>query len=386
MIKIPVLAFCLTASVCFQAAAAPSNVILHYAGFAVSGEDADESKSFPYTHDLLSQRGSTDVDLQKELNRRVKDVISDHFSLTGDKSQSSKSGDSLAVAFVLTWENFAQEKVRPNYKITADLRAEVLIFDYQAMKVVAAVPFGVQSRDVLPQAPTEDDKKAIFRAMYIGDSHNIFDLFVKTLKSADIKMSYGAYTQLVGIDFDDNAQSQIKNLGVDLDQVREFIAGAFDASLSSNAAISVLPFIKGQAIGGTMAARFENGDVYNLTLPSPDFPIWLTVRGFKKVVLDSNAVETGLAYASYYRITIGRPLSETPYLASNFKYAVSKVVPKSVDDTDDWAAYQESILSFLDGFTRQLNSQDSRWLKQWSEDQDVQPQLAAAGQALLKCK
>ena len=170
--------------------------------------------------------------------------------------------------------------------MTADVRAEALIFDFIAKKVIGAVPFGVERRDVLPAAPSAIEVQNEFHQIFFGQQHNIFDGFVTVLSSVDIKSSYGAYTQLVKVDIQDNAENFIRTVGVDASQTRAFVAGAFDSSLSTNAEIPVLPFVVGQAIGGAMAARFANGDVYNLSLPTPDFPITLTLRGFKKVVVD----------------------------------------------------------------------------------------------------
>ena len=139
-------------------------------------------------------------------------ITSTKFDLTGSLGN-TKAGDALAVAFVVTWENLAQEKVDSKFKVTADVRAEVLIFDFLAKKVIAAGPFGVERRDVLPTAPSSVDIQNEFREIYFGQQHNIFDGFVTALRSVDIKASYGAYTQLVKIDVEDNAKSLMRKYG-----------------------------------------------------------------------------------------------------------------------------------------------------------------------------
>jgi hypothetical protein len=361
------------------AIAAPPGFVLHYAGYAWSGTAAAGTSSFPYSAALGVSA------LQQELNRRIVRVGSKEFTFSSELGN-TKSGDSLAVAFVLTWENAAQERVDSHYKVTADVRAEALIFDFEAKKVIAAIPFGVERRDVLPRPPSKEDLLDDFREIYFGRTHNIFDAFVNTLNSADIKPAYGAYTQLINVQFEDNARSVFSTLGADPNQVKSFVASAFDASLSTNASIPVLPFIAGQAIGGVMAARFANGDVFDFKLPRPDFPISLIVRGFKKVVVDSNAIETGLAYATFVHLTIAQPLRDAPYIDADFKYAVPKTVPRTVATTDDWTAFQESILALIDGLTRQLKKPDDGWTRQWADGPATGTQLAAAAEALARCR
>jgi hypothetical protein len=359
---------------------------LHYAGFAFAGEAGRAEKAFPNSFAL---NRSVDASGASTLDRQLKLLVDrtafEHFALTGDLGN-TKSGDALAVAFVLTWENLSQESIGREVKVTADLRAEALVFDFQAMKVIAAYPFGLQSRQVLAATPSPDDIREIFRKMYLGSGESIFDAFARVLKSTDIKRSYGAYVQVTSIDLEDKAAKLIATFNMDPDQIKGFIAETFDAALTKNVGIPVLPYTKGQAIGGKMSARFANGDVYNLTLPEPDFQIHLSVRGFKKVEVDSNQLETGFAYASYFKVGISQPLLAKAYLDADFKYAVTKVLPKAVEHPDDWGAYQESMLSLLDGLTRQLVSADDGWNEKWGGGSATRVQLVAAAQALARCR
>jgi hypothetical protein len=357
---------------------------LHYAGFAFSGEAGRIEQSFPNSVALNVSDDARGVSpLDRELGRLVAATKFDHVVLTGDLGN-TRTGDALAVAFVLTWENLAQEPVGREVKVVADLRGQALIFDFQSKKVVAAYPFGAQSRQVLPAVPSPDMARNLFRALYFGPG-NIFDAFIRVLKSTDIKHSYGAYAQVADVQIEDKAAQLLAAVPVVPEQVKVFIAESFDASLSKNFGIPVLPYLAGQAIGGKMSARFADGDVYNFLLPEPDYKIRLTLRGFKKVEVDSNSQETGFAYASFFRVDVHQPLSQKSYLNAEFKYAVTKIVPKPVPRLDDWGAYQESMLSLLDGLTRQLTAPDDGWIEKWGGG-TTKPQLVAAGQALSRCR
>jgi hypothetical protein len=296
-----------------------------------------------------------------------------------------KAGDSLAIAFVLTWENVASEQLERDFKITVDLRAEALVYDFETMKVIAAYPFGVQVRDVSANSPSPEKIRELISDVYFGGNHNILDRFVEILRNANIKRSYGAYAQVISVDLEDKATALMSTVNADSSQTKTFIADSFDALLWKNDSIPVLPFSKGQAIGGRMSGVFSNGDVFNLSLPEPDYRIHLTARGFKKVEVDSDASEIGFAYASYFHVSIDQPLREKPYLDGDYKFAVSKVVPRAVAKTDDWAAYQESMLSLIDGLTKQFATIDPNWLGKWG-DAGSRPQIELASSALAKCR
>jgi hypothetical protein len=124
-----------------------------------------------------------------------------------------------------------------------------------------------------------------------------------------------------------------------------------------------------------MAARFANGDVFQLELPKPDYRIHLNVRGYKKQLLDSNNVEAAWGYASYMNVAIKSYDDSTVYLDAPFKFAVTKNVVSGTHDQDDWSAFQESTLSLIDQITLQIATPDSDWLKLWADGKSTKDQL-----------
>lgn len=358
---------------------------LHYAGFAFGGQAQDADHAFPVSYALSKEtEGPGAHRLDRELGRRLKGQSFPGISID-EGLGNSKTGDSLAIAFVLNWENVAQERIGNDFKLTVDLRAEALVFDFEKMKVIAAYPFGFQTRDVSATPPTPAKIQGMVRGMYLSGDRGIFDLFIKALTTSHIKRSYGAYAQVVDVNLEDKAVDTLASFGADQGQLKSLIADTFNADLSQNAAIPVLPYTKGQAIGGKMSARFSNGEVFNLALPEPDYRIRLTVRGFKKVEIGSTASETAFAYASFFHVAVIQPLRGSPYLDGDFKFAAAKTVPKAVITIDDWAAYQESMLSLLDGLTKQFASPDSRWIEKWGTDGEL-AQVQTAAQALVRCR
>ena len=374
-------------SVPLSPACAEDPLTLHFAGFAEGGEASQAATAFPYTNEILKLPSVVPAVNVLDSALTSERLSSDRLTVTTDSSSDS-STDPLALAFVLTWENLAQDPVPDGYKVTADLRAEAMIFDFHSKKLIAAFPFGKQVRTLFTHQPSEDEKRGLFLAMYTAPGDNIFDQFASVLQSADVRRSYGLYAQITSVALDDRATSSIRNLGVAVNdtQLRSFIAGAFEASLTKNLGIPLIPSEIGQAIGGKMTARFANGDVYDISLPKPDYQIQLTLRGFKKVVVGENDVETVFAFANFFHIAVIQPLRGQPYLDADLKYAVTKTLPAGIQANSDWASYQESMLSFLEDLSRQFQTPDPEWAAKWAGSADISDQFSAAGTALSKCR
>lgn len=364
--------------------AKPDKLTLHYAGFAFAGDFTHSETAFPRTSALLSEKGGAPSLVTKELLHRIQAVTFDGIELTTDLGN-TKQGDSIAIAFVLTWENLGQERVGQDTKLTADLRAEGLIFDFETKKVIAAFPFGAQVRDVVSGTPSGERITELFRGMYLGQQHNILDAFVGALKRTKIKRSYGAYAQITGVELEDRALADIARYNVNPKQLSDFIAGALEAQLFERTGVPLLPHALNHAVGGTMSARFANGEVYSLTLPVPDYRITMTVRGLKQVEAGATATEVAYAFANFSRLAVTQELRDKPYLNTELKFAVTKTVPRSVTTIDEWSAYQESLLALIDGVATQFVKPDDQWLKKWA-DGSARSQFDDAAKALERCR
>jgi hypothetical protein len=153
------------------------------------------------------------------------------------------------------------------------------------------------------------------------------------------------------------------------------VADSFGERLFENAHVAYIPYSKGTAIGSKMAARFANGDIYQFELPTPDYRIYLRVRGFKKMALDSNDIQTAWGYATYMNVAVKSFDGSSVYLDSPFKFAVTKNVIKGTHDQDDWSAFQESMFALIDQTTLQIAKPDSDWLDEWSNGDATLEQL-----------
>lgn len=343
-------------------AAAESAPRLHFAGFAMWGNAADASTSFPYTSELLSRNGEELVRLNKALVARLNSEGYQNISISTDLAN-YKAGSALVVACVLVWENVSVEVVGSVIKVSVDLQAQALVFDYTTRQVVAVYPFGTQYIDVVSRPPDRRELIAAFKSQLTRDN-GISGAFARALHRIQIRDGFGKRIQLKSVSVSDAAASQLSQSGLDPRQARLVLQHAFERYLSANGEVPIVPYSNNQAIGGTMALRLMNGDVFNLTLPEADYHVSVVLENARKVEISQTKSGSGIAFASYLNASVIQPLSGTKFLDGSFKFAIVKVVSR--DSTiDESSAFQESLLSISDQLTKQFRAPSEEWSEQW---------------------
>lgn len=351
---------------------------VYFAGFALAGNAAESAKAFPISSRLLQERGSREGTflLQEELWKQVQRSHHPKLNIQQGLASGLVSGDSVAMAFVLEWENVSSETVAGKTKLVADLHGQVLIFDFESKKVIGSYPAAVQLLDVAEGPVTEKTREALIRSLYLGTAGNsIFVQAAKRLPAVSVKPSTGNYIQIVSVNLEAKARQTLAEFRADPVVLVARVADAFGERLFENNHVAYIPYSKGSAIGAKMAARFADGEVFELVLPKPDYRIHLNLRGYKKQLIDSNNVESAWGYGSYMNVAIKNFDDSTVYLDAPFKFAVTKNVVSGTRDQDDWSAFQESTFSLIDQITLQIATPDSDWLKQWADGKSTMVQL-----------
>ena len=134
-----------------------------------------------------------------------------------------------------------------------------------------------------------------------------------------------------------------------------------------------------------MAARFVNGDVYQLAVQEPDYDVSLEISQLKKIKAAENAGQVAWLFGNYSNVRVEQKELGKIYMDAGFKYGVIKKLPARLKG-DDWSAYQESLLSFFDNLTRQIGARDSSWIKKWGLTEDIAEKLQAFSSVLEKCR
>jgi hypothetical protein len=347
-----------------SAVSAQEKRIVHFAGFALSGDAAKSHDNFPYTKELIDNQGkNVQLDFNKSLFSKISSQTFENFKVTPDPGDYKKS-DALVLAFMLTWENVSTERFEDFTKVAVNLQAQALLFDFSTKQIIAAYPFGVEYIDSVKGTPDHQRILSDVKTLYDTQSGGLFDAFIAVLHHVQPKTSFGARIQIVSTDISQPAADELTKNAIDPDQAKELLTNAFERYLSHNGDVPVLPHANNQAIGGVMAATFVNGDAFNFAIPPSDYQIHLTLDNLRKVQVSKTDAETALAYASYLGVKVVQPLSGTQYINASFKFAAVKVIANS-GIPDDVAGYQESLLAISDQVTQQFKTPSNAWVKQW---------------------
>jgi len=163
------------------------------------------------------------------------------------------------------------------------------------------------------------------------------------------------------------------------------VAQQFEFILSEQQEVSLIPFTKGQAIGKKMAARFANGDSFQLALPEPDFTMTLTVHPFK-YLQQSSTVSDKHAFGSFVTLAVEQPDLNKIYLDMRFKNVNVAVFDKR-DETvvDKWQSFQTSLRSLFVNLATQISVPDKKLLASMTKDKSAEKQLKQFEEVIKKC-
>ena len=360
MKSLKIFVFLSVLSLLFSHSAFADDLKVYFAGFAFRGDHAHISKNYPITLAISEEKRADQRGvLHAALGDKVKNLkLKNGQIVIGELA--NRGDGSLTLACAIDTELVSIEEHDDGFKLVIDLGAQVLLFDYGQMRVVASYPIMVELIDYLPEKPDEDLITSRIRDLLLTDKYgaNLFDDFSEVLENVEIKQSYGNAMKVTDVIVEEKAfthlPSQFKE---DTANFQTFVAQSFGKFISKNQGVSILPYTKGSDIGSKMALTFSNQDIYELVIPPPDFAVELTIRGFKKVCKEEKASGSCWVYGAYTNINITQPAPGKVYLDEKIKNAVSKVIPKSQKTHEDWPSYQNSLMVLFNNITKEFSTE-----------------------------
>ena len=373
------LAVCTSAPACAE-------VKVYYQGFAYLGDSINIEKNYRYTFSINKKDESGQFHLDKDLSGRIKSQHFPNFDLRIGEQAPDTKGSAIALAFALDGEYKSIEQIGNEYKVITELSVQALFFDYQNNMLINSYPIVVQYIDILDKYPTDSYFQKTVNQLYTEDGEaNIFSELIARLATVNLNRNGLARIQVSQVYLEDKALTVLPDLFInDQDNFRKYIASTFTGYLSKNQNVPILPYSVGHAIGNKMAFTVANGDVFKLDMPEPDYEIQLTVRGFKKALIEKTRVESAWAYGAYINIKVIEPMSGTSYIDTQFVNAASKTIPESQKTVDDWAAYREMLIGLFDSLTRQVSNPTRKWVKEHSPSKGARKALKRFNNEVLK--
>ena len=198
--------------------------------------------------------------------------------------------------------------------------------------MLGGFPFTIDYIDVSATPPSDADIQKAFHEMVVGVAgrHDIADEFVNVLTRSRVPDAANKHLRVTLSTLGPKAVEYIQELSPKLDQAAftQEVAKEFGKYLGANQQLSVLPYSSNQAIGSSMAARFIEGESFNLKIPDADYEIHLNVAGFKKIEQSRSNVDALLLYGAFVDVDVLELLSQNRFLAADQAGSVQ-------DDTSD---------------------------------------------------
>lgn len=368
-----------------SAIAAPDSNI-YFAGVAYTSNASNIATAYPHLSAELIGDGAA------ALNKRIKNLIQGQtlpesiaFDSLGSIKDASKA---TALALALDGETYSIERIGNVYKLRTEISAEALFFDFKEKQVLGGFPFTIDYIDVSTTQPDDGDIQKAFHDMVVGAAgrHDIAGEFVSVLERSRVPDAANKHLRVTVSTLGPKAVEYIQQVSPQLDQkaFTQEVAREFGKYLGANQQLSILPYSSNQAIGSSMAARFIEGEAFNLKIPDADYEIHLNVAGFKKIEQSRSDVDALLLYGAFVDVDVLEPLSQKIYFSQQIRQGESRTIPVTQTSVDDWASSSDTLLSLFDNFTKAMSDPESSWLKSGIPDNKQAHDQFSALEGLIK--
>lgn len=371
-----------------EAALAASSEV-YFGGVAFTGNAANTSKDFPHLARLLTSEGSGQIN---KAFRSALQVQPAAFDVKFDQLGSIRdAGKSTALALAIDRETTSVEHIGGAYKVRLEIAAQLLFFDFKEKQVLGGFPIVLDYIDVQSAPPSDEQLQAGFQHLVldVGDAHSLVPTALGVLRSITVPNAASRHLRVTKVNLAPKAIEYVQQAApaLDPDTLATQVAQEFGKYLAANQKLAILPYQSNQALGSAMAARFVEGEAYQLKIPESDYDITLDVAGFKKLEQSRSNVSSLVLYGAFVDIDVREPLSGKEYFAQRVKQGASKDIPVTQTGVDDWSSTYETLLLLFNNFTHAPGAADTTWAKSALPDnRDAHAQLTSLAELIKSCR
>ena len=278
----------------------------------------------------------------------------------------SNSGNALSIALAITEEQFQVEETGSGYyAVKATTFAQIVLFDFTDKRIISTVPV-ITSYTDSPSEISEDYRSKIYQTIYFDQSKkiNLVNAFVARLGDVNFEKPFNNWNIKVrNVTSTALTDKYLTKYNVDKDVFKTRVATQFTSAMSKRLGIPILPYTKGQAIGGSMAMRFANTDAVQLTLPPSDYYIDLKVLGFNKKIMKETALVTYPSFIAGLRISIGDVGFDELLFSEKVQSGRILKIAKDLE-INEWNEFNNSLSVLSDEFSKQVAKPEKAWFKE----------------------
>jgi hypothetical protein len=356
---------------------------LYYGGFSFGSLIPEKTYSY-----LLQEYTNEKFFLNKIILKSTQDINNDSFKISYDLLDSGISEDDQNVLVFALDNEYVNYISIPEDKLTLTdivLNFNIIIFNAKNNFLVASIPLEISktinSQEKLSKNQIVDELKKI----YIND---VSEKYRSLLSNFNLKNKYNNRIGITKVIFEDNAKKYIAKYFDKKDIfIKNRFAKSFGSFLAFNNNIAVVPY-KEDRTSNTIRLTYQDA-TKDIKIPSPDYQIHLTIRGFKSVLFKESNIDSQWIYGSYINVKIIQPELEKTYFDENVKNAINVEFSKrSIDNKSsfEWIFFNDSLKILFDQFSLQTVKLDKKWLKSASKNKKISNNFKKLNEVYIKCK
>jgi hypothetical protein len=370
-----------------------NKIQVNYVGFSYLGNLESQFSGMPLTSQLIKEKKDKSNTVDSAITNKLKETSPKHFDIKFDLGDIDK-GRTIQMSIGISKEIFSEEynSYTKTYNNSIGLFLQIYFFDFKEKNLIAAIPIYGEINFISEIKADNNLKLKNLRDFYndqlIGENNEktgISSKIKEILESFELKEKYRNRIGVTKVDIEDRAKSEIPN-NLNLNELKNEFAQSLSAKLSLNQKVNVVPFIEGVAIGGTMKAKFvQSTEIYNISLPKPDFFIELGISNFKKGIAETSDVSEIWQYGSAVSIKIYEPDLNKEYLNDRL-IRVTNIKRAKGTDINHWGKFYYNNQLLFQELTLNISKPNRNWVSNTSEKREFENQLNEVNKLLEKVK
>jgi hypothetical protein len=370
-----------------------NKIQVNYVGFSYLGNLESQFSGMPLTSQLIKEKKDKSNTVDSAITNKLKETSPKHFDIKFDLGDIDK-GRTIQMSIGISKEIFSEEynSYTKTYNNSIGLFLQIYFFDFKEKNLIAAIPIYGEINFISEIKADNNLKlknlKDFYNDQLIGENNEktgISSKIKEILESFELKEKYRNRIGVTKVDIEDRAKSEIPN-NLNLNELKNEFAQSLSAKLSLNQKVNVVPFIEGVAIGGTMKAKFvQSTEIYNISLPKPDFFIELGISNFKKGIAETSDVSEIWQYGSAVSVKIYEPDLNKEYLNDRL-IRVTNIKRAKGTDINHWGKFYYNNQLLFQELTLNISKPNRNWVSNTSEKREFENQLNEVNKLLEKVK
>ena len=343
------------------------------------------------TNSLLKDNGGVSY-INQLLVNKSKSLSNESFELKYDLLKDGIGEDDQNImVLALDGEYIDNISIKSDNLTRTDiiLNFQIIFFNAKTNSLVASIPLEISKNISSSSELSTEQIKQELKNIY---ENEVARYYLELLSNFTLQSKYKNRIGVTEVIFEDNANDYfMKNMNKDDIFLKNRFAKSLSSFIAFNNGVAIVPYGQDRT-SSTIMLRFENSQ-RQINLPSPDYHIHLTIRGFKSVLFKESNIDEQWIYGSYSSIKILQPdypdEQKRIKMDEKFKNGLNVELSKrSLDNKQsfEWIFYNDSLKVLFDNFSKQTVELDKKWVKSSNGNKKISKTFKEIKEIYDRCK